>query len=130
MGVFRKCKSLVVATKQLTIYDEPNVLVVHLKRFDAASYVGGGGSKITRHISFPMTLNLEPYCSQDRTGMSLKGGVKGTPPEYHLCGVVVHQVGWDTAKAGSVCHTSDACHLTHHVMHTAKWGAATAVPLV
>jgi len=38
---------LVRARKGFTLHDEPNVLVVHLKRFSAFSF-----NKISRHIAF------------------------------------------------------------------------------
>ncbi|WIA35078.1 hypothetical protein OEZ86_003565 [Tetradesmus obliquus] len=56
------CKQLMPAVKQMTIYDDPNVLVIHLKRFD-----GIFGGKVSRAIDFGMTLDLEPFvCSRRR----------------------------------------------------------------
>ncbi|KAJ9515515.1 hypothetical protein QJQ45_021622 [Haematococcus lacustris] len=49
-----RCKRLVRATKALSIHHEPNILVVHLKRFDALSL----SSKISRHVDFGHTLDL------------------------------------------------------------------------
>jgi hypothetical protein len=67
------CKQLVPAVKQMTIYDDPNVLVIHLKRFD-----GIFGGKVSRNIDFGMTLDLEPFmCSRRRcrtSSSSSKGG--------------------------------------------------------
>jgi ubiquitin C-terminal hydrolase len=68
------CKQLVPAVKQMTIYDDPNVLVIHLKRFD-----GIFGGKVSRSIDFGMTLDLEPFvCSRRRyrtnSSSSSKGG--------------------------------------------------------
>lgn len=45
------CRRLVPARKQMTLYDDPNVLVIHLKRFD-----GFHGGKIPGHIDFDETL--------------------------------------------------------------------------
>ncbi len=42
-----RCKQLVAARKQMTIHDDPNVLVVHLKRFD-----GIFGGKLSRPVAF------------------------------------------------------------------------------
>ena len=50
------CKQLVRARKQMLIYDDPNVLVIHLKRFD-----GFHGGKISGHVAFGETLDLTPY---------------------------------------------------------------------
>eukprot|EP00775_Hariotina_reticulata_P004203 gene4203-4451_t len=43
MDLCEGCKQLVPACKQMMLYDDPNVLVIHLKRFD-----GIFGAKITR----------------------------------------------------------------------------------
>lgn len=45
------CKRLVPARKQMLLYDDPNVLVIHLKRFD-----GFHGGKIGGHVGFGDTL--------------------------------------------------------------------------
>ena len=45
------CRRLVPARKQMTLYDDPNVLVIHLKRFD-----GFHGGKISGHLDFDETL--------------------------------------------------------------------------
>jgi ubiquitin carboxyl-terminal hydrolase 36/42 len=42
----------------MTIYDDPNVLVVHLKRFDG--FLGG---KISGHVAFGEGLDLSPFLS-------------------------------------------------------------------
>jgi hypothetical protein len=66
------CKQLVPAVKQMTIYDDPNVLVIHLKRFD-----GIFGGKVSRSIDFGMTLDLEPFiCSKRRCRASSSNGSK------------------------------------------------------
>jgi hypothetical protein len=68
------CKQLVPAEKQMTIYDDPNVLVIHLKRFD-----GILGGKVSKNIDFGMTLNLEPFiCSKRRCRTSSSNGSKGS----------------------------------------------------
>jgi ubiquitin C-terminal hydrolase len=45
----------VVAEKRLLLWDEPNVLVLHVKRF---SY---DGAKLGAHLAFSTQLNLVPY---------------------------------------------------------------------
>ena len=48
---------LVPARRWLFIQEPPNVLVVHLKRFEFAVF----GKKVARHIEFQPTLNLSKY---------------------------------------------------------------------
>lgn len=77
-----KCKTLVDARKQMTIYDAPKVLCVHLKRF---TYTG---QKINRHVAFDTKLELNSFMS----------GNKSHPKaSYSLYGVLVH--------SGSSCHS-------------------------
>ena len=69
----------------MTIYDEPNILVIHLKRFD-----GILGGKITRHIAFDDVLDLGPFlCPTQRrhrhsssSGGSSNGGAGAAGPAY------------------------------------------------
>ncbi|CDW55374.1 ubiquitin carboxyl terminal hydrolase 36 [Trichuris trichiura] len=68
-----RCNKRVSARKILTIHCAPNVLTVHLKRFD---HIG----KIDRHISYSERLNLRPYMTEKQ----------GLPVNYRLYGVVVH----------------------------------------
>uniref|UniRef100_A0A5S6R628 Ubiquitin carboxyl-terminal hydrolase n=1 Tax=Trichuris muris TaxID=70415 RepID=A0A5S6R628_TRIMR len=68
-----RCNRRVSARKILTIHCAPNVLTVHLKRFD---HVG----KIDRYISYSERLNLRPYMTEKQ----------GLPVNYRLYGVVVH----------------------------------------
>lgn len=78
--VFTVCACLppfqVRADKQITIEEAPNVLTIHLKRFQ----YGGYGSKINRHIEFSTELNLEKFMSNPECG----------PQMYDLYGVLVH----------------------------------------
>lgn len=55
------CRQLVPAKKQITIWDDPNVLVVHLKRFHDFS-----GQKISQVISYPLNLDLEEHMCPTR----------------------------------------------------------------
>ncbi|KAG0278392.1 Ubiquitin carboxyl-terminal hydrolase 36 [Linnemannia gamsii] len=77
-----KCKILVDAKKQMTIYDAPNILSVHLKRFTFT------GQKINRHVRFEPTLSLTPYMSKNKDHGDLN---------YSLYAVLVH--------AGGSCHS-------------------------
>jgi ubiquitin carboxyl-terminal hydrolase 36/42 len=74
------CRKKVIARKQLTIYREPLVLTVQLKRF---SFHGMYGGKINKHIAFPEALDLAPYMSDFVPG-------KSPAVPYDLYGVVVH----------------------------------------
>ncbi|KAK4767870.1 hypothetical protein SAY87_003011 [Trapa incisa] len=70
------CQKLVVARKQMLMFQAPNVLVIQLKRFD-----GMYGGKIERVVSFDEVLVLSSFMckiSQDSS------------PEYHLFGTIVH----------------------------------------
>ncbi|EFJ43658.1 hypothetical protein VOLCADRAFT_65702, partial [Volvox carteri f. nagariensis] len=75
-----KCRQLVPAIKQTTIWDDPNVLVLHLKRFDGGSLLG----KITRH---QQELELAETGGDD-AGADGGGGHSSI---YTLTGVLVHQ---------------------------------------
>jgi ubiquitin C-terminal hydrolase len=54
------CKQLVAAEKGMVVWDAPNLLVIHLKRFD------GLWGKVGRPISFPDLLDLTPFMSVER----------------------------------------------------------------
>ena len=87
------CKKYVCATKQLTVFRPPLTLCIQLKRFafdnfgfgqkfskyHHGGYGGGGGSKITKPIEFPGSLNLP--LSDNRNC------------QYTLTGVVIHVGG-------------------------------------
>ncbi|XP_030850609.1 ubiquitin carboxyl-terminal hydrolase 16-like [Strongylocentrotus purpuratus] len=48
------------ASKQLLIHQPPPILTLHLKRFQQVGY---NLRKITRHIEFPLILDVAPFCS-------------------------------------------------------------------
>ena len=78
------CHRKTRAVKKITIYKAPNVLVIHLKRFEGG---GGmqqmyGGGKINRMVKYDMTLDLLP-CMSDKE--SVKADMK-----YTLYAVLVH----------------------------------------
>ncbi|KAI9352015.1 hypothetical protein BDR26DRAFT_832456 [Obelidium mucronatum] len=78
-----KCKTLVDATKQMTILEAPKILVLQLKRFE---FSGFGGGKIGKMVVYPEKLDLGPFMFRT------KGKVL-----YELYGVLVH--------AGSSCNS-------------------------
>ncbi|KAF9578718.1 hypothetical protein BGW38_005349, partial [Lunasporangiospora selenospora] len=77
-----KCKVLVDARKQMTIYEAPNILSVHLKRFTFT------GQKINRHVRFESKLELNSVMSTNKKHPELN---------YSLYAVLVH--------AGGSCHS-------------------------
>ena len=50
-----------VASKQMLISFAPPVLTLHLKRFQQARFTL---RKLTKHVDFPLELNLAPFCSK------------------------------------------------------------------
>ena len=72
--------------KQLTIEALPNVLIVHLKRFDAL-----GSRKVTEVVDFPTDspLDLGPFLSKWRAKANNKSSLP-TPHLYELNAVVNH----------------------------------------
>lgn len=47
------------ATKRISVEEAPNVLTVHLKRFE----YGGFGAKINKKVEYGTSLDLRPYMS-------------------------------------------------------------------
>lgn len=70
------CRARVRASKRFWIESPPNVLTIHLKRFEFGAY----GRKIDKHIKFPTLLDLTPY-------MRAPGRHRY---EYNLYAVLVH----------------------------------------
>ncbi len=64
------CKQLVPAEKRMAIWDDPNILVVHLKRFDAAF------GKITRDIAFSEHLDADAYMASTSGGAASSAASK------------------------------------------------------
>ena len=71
-----KQRHLTFATKQFLLHTTPRVLTLHLKRFAQTST--GSLKKVSRHISFPLTLDVSPFLAQERHAA------------YELYGVVCH----------------------------------------
>jgi hypothetical protein len=83
-----KCKTLVRAKKAAKIHVSPNVLMIPLKRYSTGRF-----SKITKYVSYPSTLSLGPFMSEDAP-------YEVTPPNYELFGVLVHQDFYASAHSG------------------------------
>ncbi|XP_047415356.1 ubiquitin carboxyl-terminal hydrolase 45 isoform X2 [Sciurus carolinensis] len=70
------------ARKQLLISAVPAILILHLKRFHQA---GLSLRKVNRHVDFPLTLDLAPFCSATCKNVSV-----GDKVLYGLYGIVEH----------------------------------------
>nr|XP_027190650.1 ubiquitin carboxyl-terminal hydrolase 25 isoform X2 [Cicer arietinum] len=87
------CKKLVVAKKQMSILQAPNVLVIQLKRFE-----GILGGKIDKAVGFEEVLVLSSFmckASQD------------PQPEYKLFGTIVHS-GYSPESGHYYAYIKDA----------------------
>ena len=74
------------ATKQVTIETLPQVLILHLKRFQYDS--SGGTQKIWKKVGYPLDLEIpkEVFPQHKRGAWLAHGGL----PKYRLTGVVYH----------------------------------------
>ena len=75
-----------IATKQVSIETLPQVLILHLKRFQYDS--SGGTQKIWRKVGYPLDLEIpkEVFPQHKRGGLLAHGAL----PNYRLIGVVYH----------------------------------------
>ena len=74
------------ASKQLLVFCPPAVLTIHLKRFQQTMT---GLRKVSKHVQFPISLDLGPFCSSTSMAMAnVPSGVKEI--KYYLFGVVEH----------------------------------------
>eukprot|EP00242_Pyramimonas_sp_CCMP2087_P018002 CAMPEP_0198226400 /NCGR_PEP_ID=MMETSP1445-20131203/105160_1 /TAXON_ID=36898 /ORGANISM="Pyramimonas sp., Strain CCMP2087" /LENGTH=347 /DNA_ID=CAMNT_0043906201 /DNA_START=194 /DNA_END=1234 /DNA_ORIENTATION=+ len=64
------CKKLQAASKRLHLLSAPNILVVHLKRFDM-TFAG----KIQRHVAFEEILRMDPHMSPTSLDRSVVYGL-------------------------------------------------------
>ncbi|XP_022732901.1 ubiquitin carboxyl-terminal hydrolase 25-like [Durio zibethinus] len=87
------CKKLVVARKQLSIRQAPNILVIQLKRFE-----GIFGGKIDRLITFEEVLVLSTFMSK---------ASQDPQPEYYLFGTIVHS-GYSPESGHYYAYIKDA----------------------
>jgi len=79
----KKCKTKVMAAIQMTTRELPQILLIHLKLFNADL---NGSVKIKKHVDFDLTINLTSYLTNDNQC-----------GQYDLCSVLVH--------AGESAHT-------------------------
>lgn len=115
-----KCKKAVRAEKRLELWRLPEILILHLKRFaygSSASFSiygsglsGGGGSKITKPVDFPVELELKNVLGrgspEDATNYELFGVSQhfGSLNYGHYTAIVKHEPTgkWFLADDGSI----------------------------
>lgn len=86
------CQKATRARKQITIFQQPNVLMLQLKRFRYGTF-----GKVNKYVHFPTQLSLRPYMSAcQRRREEAAAGAGGPQPgtgldtPYDLYGVIVH----------------------------------------
>ena len=90
------CRRRSRASKRIAIHQAPNVLVIHLKRFEqsaaggAAGWAGGAGLKVSRMVRYELTLDLSPYLTRERERREAEDAGCCL---YELYAVVVHAGG-------------------------------------
>ena len=86
-----QCKALCDATKQMTIFSLPNVLVITFKRFLVNSW-GQPGGKIDLRVDFPLEgFDISSGVSRDQHGeRAMSGASDDDDPLYDLYGVANH----------------------------------------
>ncbi|EXB74929.1 Ubiquitin carboxyl-terminal hydrolase 19 [Morus notabilis] len=89
------CNDYVKAWKRLTVKRAPNILTVALKRFQSGRF-----GKLNKRVTFPETLDLSPYMSDDGDGTDV----------YTLYAVVVHVDMLNASFFGHyICYTKGLC---------------------
>ncbi|VVA11679.1 PREDICTED: ubiquitin [Prunus dulcis] len=87
------CNDYVKAWKRLTVKRAPNILTIALKRFQSGRF-----GKINKRVTFPETLDLNPYMSETGDGANI----------YKLYAVVVHVDMLNASFFGHyICYTKD-----------------------
>jgi len=74
------------ASKQLLIFSPPPILTLHLKRFQQTL---SGCKKVNKHVSFPLELDLAPFCSSTAKSLPTVSSHQ-QKILYSLYGVVEH----------------------------------------
>ncbi|XP_076891722.1 ubiquitin carboxyl-terminal hydrolase 18-like [Bidens hawaiensis] len=86
------CNDYVLAWKRLNINMAPNILTIALKRFQVRK------TRVWERVTFPETLDLSPYMSEDADGNNI----------YRLYAVVVHVDMLNASYFGHyICFTKD-----------------------
>ncbi|KAF5748095.1 hypothetical protein HS088_TW04G00044 [Tripterygium wilfordii] len=95
------CNDYVKAWKRLTIRHAPNILTIALKRFQSGRF-----GKLNKRVTFPETLDLSPYMSDETYGTDV----------YKLYAVVVHVDMLNASFFGHyICYTKDFCGRWHRI---------------
>lgn len=97
------CRQHVCAQKAMSLYSVPQVLVIHLKRFDQKGYYV---SKNSRKIDFPDVIDISEYIAGPKSGLTGK---------YQLYAVSEHMGGM-----GGGHYTAHAL-VTHPEQNTGEW---------
>jgi ubiquitin carboxyl-terminal hydrolase 16/45 len=92
------------ASKQLLLYSPPAVLTVHLKRFEQTFR---GLRKVNRHVSFPLVLDLAPFCASTAVSTPTVA-IDATKILYSLYAVVEHSGGLQGGHYTAFVKTKDA----------------------
>ncbi|OEU22351.1 cysteine proteinase [Fragilariopsis cylindrus CCMP1102] len=85
-----KCSEHVQALKTMKLWKLPNILVVHLKRFEFKHALRR--DKLGTFVDFPLTgLNMDPHCAGRKSDEGNNGFVDNNiPADYDLFAVVNH----------------------------------------
>ncbi|XP_052210147.1 ubiquitin carboxyl-terminal hydrolase 18-like isoform X2 [Diospyros lotus] len=87
------CNDYVMAWKRLTVRKAPNILTIALKRFQSGRF-----GKLNKRVTFPETLDLNPYMSEEGDGDNV----------YKLYAVIVHVDMLNASFFGHyICYTKD-----------------------
>lgn len=93
-------------TKSLKISQLPHILCIQLKRFEQH---GNSSVKLDKHVKFPLTLNMKPYCI-DRTLDDVHPNPSNDPSDgfyYKLTGVVRHQGNVSSGHYQAIIYQDD-----------------------
>eukprot|EP00002_Diphylleia_rotans_P022870 TRINITY_DN4494_c0_g2_i4.p1 TRINITY_DN4494_c0_g2~~TRINITY_DN4494_c0_g2_i4.p1 ORF type:complete len:497 (-),score=99.93 TRINITY_DN4494_c0_g2_i4:136-1626(-) len=91
-----KCKRSTKATKQLTIWSLPDVLVIHLKRFSQSSH---RFQKITHKVDVPVhKLDMSPF---------LDANAPHDRRSYQLAGAIMHMGSLSYGHYSAICRNPD-----------------------
>lgn len=79
------------ATKRFLVSSPPAILILHLKRFQIGPRCMF--RKMSKHVDFPLVLDLAPFCAMDKVRKLASVGKGQTELLYSLYGVVEHLGG-------------------------------------
>ncbi|CAI9784762.1 unnamed protein product [Fraxinus pennsylvanica] len=89
-----RCNDYVMAWKRLVVRQAPNILTIALKRFQSGRF-----GKLNKRVTFPETLNLNPYMNES-DGNDV----------YKLYAVIVHVDMLNASYFGHyICYVKDFC---------------------